>query len=131
MSPAPALVLAVALILPGMGQVLNGQARRGLTFALFALLLGAATALTAPPEASFVGRVSGGLFVHALAAMDAYRRARLRIHTLQGAETPPSVGTTTFATIWSWRGVRPNSRAGPIRRSYPERRSGTLRRSIN
>ena len=30
-----------------------------------------------------------------------YRRAQLRIHTLKGAETPPNVGTTTFATIWA------------------------------
>jgi hypothetical protein len=29
-----------------------------------------------------------------------YRRARLNIYTLNGAETPPSVGATTFATIW-------------------------------
>lgn len=75
---SPWLVLAVALVLPGMGQVLIGEPRRGLTFALFALLLGAATVLTAPPEASGVGRISGGLFVHLMAAMDAFRRARLR-----------------------------------------------------
>jgi len=29
-----------------------------------------------------------------------YRRAHLQIHTLQGSETPPAVGTTTFATIF-------------------------------
>lgn len=74
---SPLLVAAVALLLPGMGQVMNGEPRRGLTFALFTLTLGAATVLTAPPEASFVGRISGGLFAHLLAVMDAYRRARL------------------------------------------------------
>lgn len=30
-----------------------------------------------------------------------YRRAQLKIHTLAGAETPPSVDLTTFATIWA------------------------------
>ena len=30
-----------------------------------------------------------------------FRRAHLQIHTLQGAETPPAVGTTTFATIFA------------------------------
>jgi len=37
---SPALVLAVALVLPGMGQVLNREPARGLIFAFFALLLG-------------------------------------------------------------------------------------------
>lgn len=76
--PSPLLVLAVALVLPGMGQVLNREPGRGLTFAFFALLLGAFTLVTADPSVSWVGRLSGGLFVHALAVLDAYRRARLR-----------------------------------------------------
>ena len=74
----PYLVLAVALFLPGMGQVLNRQPVRGLIFAFFALLLGAFTLVTADPEVSWVGKLSGGLFVHAMAALDAYKRARLR-----------------------------------------------------
>ena len=76
--PAPPLVLAVALVLPGMGQVLNREPLRGLTFAFFALLLGAFTLVTADPDVSWVGKLSGGLFVHALAALDAYKRARIR-----------------------------------------------------
>lgn len=76
--PRPLLVLAVAVLLTGGGQVLNREPWRGLIFLFFALLLGAATILTAPPEASAVGRLSGGLFVHAIALMDAYRAARLR-----------------------------------------------------
>ena len=74
----PPLVLAVALVLPGMGQVLNREPLRGLTFAFFALLLGAFTLVTADPGVSWVGRLSGGLFVHALAVLDAYKRARFR-----------------------------------------------------
>ena len=74
----PALVLVVALVLPGMGQVLNREPVRGLVFAFFALLLGTITLVTADPSVSWVGKLSGGLFVHALAVFDAYKRARLR-----------------------------------------------------
>jgi hypothetical protein len=74
----PYLVLAVALVLPGMGQVLNRQPVRGLIFVCFAVLLGAFTLKTAAPEVSFVGKVSGGLFVWAMAALDAYKTARIR-----------------------------------------------------
>jgi len=76
--PNPRLVLAVALVLPGMGQVLNRQPLRGLIFVCFAILLGAFTLKTAAPEASFIGRVSGGLFVWAMAVLDAYKLARIR-----------------------------------------------------
>lgn len=82
---SPALVLAVALVLPGMGQVLNREPIRGLIFAFFALLLGAFTMLTADPDASWVGQLSGGLFVHAMAVLDAYRHARVRSETLRAA----------------------------------------------
>jgi hypothetical protein len=74
----PYIVLAVAIILPGMGQVLNRQPVRGLVFVCFAVLLGAFTLKTAAPEVSFVGKVSGGLFVWAMAVLDAYRTARIR-----------------------------------------------------
>lgn len=74
----PYLVLAVALVLPGMGQVLNRQPVRGLIFVCFAVLLGAFTLKTAAPEVSFVGKTAGGLFVWAMAALDAYKTARIR-----------------------------------------------------
>lgn len=76
--PNPYLVLAAAVVLPGSGQVLNGQPRRGLGFVFFILLLGAFTIQTAPAEASAIGRLAGGLFVWALSIPDAYRTARLR-----------------------------------------------------
>ena len=78
MSPNPRLVLASAVLLPGSGQVWNGQPIRGLTFLFFILLFGALTLVTAPPEASFAGRIAGGLFIWALSIPDAYRTARLR-----------------------------------------------------
>jgi hypothetical protein len=77
--PDPRLVLAVAILLPGVGQVLNRQPGRGLIFVCFAILLGAFTLKTAAPEISFVGKMSGGLFVWAMAAIDAYKTARIRL----------------------------------------------------
>jgi TM2 domain-containing membrane protein YozV len=74
----PYLVLATALFLPGMGQVLNRQPGRGLIFVFFVMLLGAFTLKTAAPEVSFVGKISGGLFVWAMAVLDAYKTARIR-----------------------------------------------------
>ncbi len=74
----PRVVLAVALLLPGMGQVLNRQPVRGLIFVCFAILLGAFTLKTAAPDVSFVGKISGGLFVWAMAVLDAYKTARIR-----------------------------------------------------
>ncbi len=74
----PHLVLAAATILPGSGQVLNRQPIRGLTFVFFIILLGAFTLKTASPEVSLVGKLAGGLFVWALAMIDAYKTARIR-----------------------------------------------------
>ena len=76
--PNPYLVLVVAIILPGAGQVLNRQPVRGLIFVCFAVLLGGFTLKTAAPEVSFVGKIAGGLFVWAMAVLDAYRTARIR-----------------------------------------------------
>ena len=75
----PYVVLAVAIVLPGMGQVLNRQPVRGLIFVFFIVLLGAFTLKTAAPEISFIGKYSGGLFVWAMAVFDAYKTARLRM----------------------------------------------------
>jgi hypothetical protein len=74
----PWLVFAVGLALPGMGQVLNRQPVRGLIFVCFAVLLGGFTLKTAAPDVSFVGKIAGGLFVWSLAALDAYKTARIR-----------------------------------------------------
>lgn len=84
----PRLVLAVALLLPGMGQVLNRQPVRGLIFVCFAVLLGGFTLKTAAPEVSFVGKVAGGLFVWAMAALDAYKTARIRHAVWQHRKAP-------------------------------------------
>ena len=86
----PYLVLLAAILLPGFGHVLNGQARRGLIMQLFMVALGFITWQLAPPTASFVGKISGGLFVYALSLPEAFRVAKLRQLTFErGNEHPP------------------------------------------
>lgn len=74
----PWAVLAVAFVLPGMGQVLNGKPIKGLQFLFFMLLLGWITAKTANPDVSIIGKYAGGIFVYAISLLDAYRFARIR-----------------------------------------------------
>ena len=84
----PYLVLAVAVVLPGVGQVLNRQPVRGLIFVCFAILLGAFTLKTAAPDVSFVSKMAGGLFVWAMAILDAYKVARIRHAVWTHANAP-------------------------------------------
>ena len=72
------LVLLVAILLPGFGHVLNGQPRRGLIMQLFMVALGFITWQLAPPTASLIGKLSGGLFVYALSLPEAFRVAKIR-----------------------------------------------------
>ncbi|MBK8159204.1 MAG: hypothetical protein IPK59_10705 [Rhodospirillaceae bacterium] len=74
----PFLVLAIAVLLPGMGQIANSQATRGLLFAFTTVALGYVTAKYAAPDASIIGRYAGGFFIYAVAIMDAYRWAKVR-----------------------------------------------------
>lgn len=74
----PWIVLAVAVVLPGVGQVLNRQPVRGLTFLFFLVLLGGFTLKTAAPDVSLVGKFAGAIFVWAMAIFDAYKQARVR-----------------------------------------------------
>ena len=74
----PLLVLALAIVLPGSGQVFNREPFRGLIFLFFMFLLGAFTILTAKPEVSIVGKLAGGLFVYAISVFDAYKKAKIR-----------------------------------------------------
>lgn len=74
----PYLVLAIAIMLPGVGQVMNNTPTRGL-FMVFFMLVGAWICYnTTTPAHSFLGRYAGGWFVYAISILDAYRFARVR-----------------------------------------------------
>ena len=74
----PYLVLLAALILPGAGHVLLGQAQRGLTFLFFTVILGWASFKVMPEHMSFFGRHVGGIFIYGISILDAYKIARVK-----------------------------------------------------
>jgi hypothetical protein len=74
----PYQALAVAMVLPGMGHVICGATKRGLMLQLFMIIGGLVTWHLAPPGASLVGKLAGGLFVYAMSLPEVYRLARLR-----------------------------------------------------
>lgn len=74
----PYLVLAVGVVLPGMGQVLNNTPIRAVVFVFFMLTLGVVSYHLTTPAHSFFGRHAGGFFIYAISLVDAYRFARLR-----------------------------------------------------
>lgn len=76
--PNPYLVLLASIALPGVGQVLNGQPRRGLTMLFFMISLAWVTYNLTTEHHSFMGRHAGGLFVYAMSILDAYKWARYR-----------------------------------------------------
>jgi hypothetical protein len=83
----PWWVLAVATVLPGMGQVLNNNATRAIVFVFFMISLGIVSYQFTTPAHSFLGRHAGGVFIYVISLVDAFRIARLR-QTL--FETPPA-----------------------------------------
>lgn len=86
----PHLVLAAAVILPGLGQLLNHMATRALMMVFFMVMLGWVTYHLTPPERSFVGRHAGGIFVYAMSILDAYKWARYRwVYFEHHGSTPP------------------------------------------
>lgn len=74
----PYLVLFTAIMLPGVGQVVNNTPLRGLTMVFFMLVLGMVSFNLASPGVSVVGQFAGGIFIYALSVMDAYLWARVR-----------------------------------------------------
>jgi hypothetical protein len=77
--PPPLLVMAVAAVLPGMGQVMNGNTTRALTFIFFMFMLGMVSWHLTTSAHSFIGRHAGGVLVYAISVLDAYRVARWRL----------------------------------------------------
>lgn len=74
----PYWVILIAILLPGVGQVFNNMALRGITLLFFMIILGWATFHTTTPDHSFLGRYAGGLLIYAISVLDAYRWARYR-----------------------------------------------------
>ena len=75
---SPHLVLLVAMLLPGMGQVLNNAIPRALMMIFFMILMGVVTYNIALPGVSLVGKFAGGIFIYMVSVMDAYYWARVR-----------------------------------------------------
>ncbi|WP_037074693.1 hypothetical protein [Pseudonocardia spinosispora] len=75
MSRHPLVVLGVAIVLPGVGHVLNRTPVRGLMFVFYMVLLGTITYHLSTPDQSVLGRLAGGFFIYAISIMDAYRAA--------------------------------------------------------
>lgn len=76
---APQWVLLIAVLLPGMGQVVNNTPQRGFFMACFMIILGLITFNLAQPQISMVGKLSGGIFIYAFSVMDAYYWAKYRM----------------------------------------------------
>jgi hypothetical protein len=85
----PYFILAAAILLPGVGHVLNGTPQRGLTFLFFIIVLAWATFKIAPAQASFLGHYAGGLFIYALSILDAYKTARVNWEKWRFARNSP------------------------------------------
>lgn len=84
---APGLVLAVALLLPGVGHVLQGFPQRGLMFAFFIVMLGWVTFNLTTPAHSPIGRYAGGIFIYGFSVLDAYKLARISATAWQRRQT--------------------------------------------
>ncbi len=118
--PLPSrLVLLSAILLPASGQVLNRQPGPALMFLLFILLLGGFTRKTAGPDVSVVGKLAGGIFVHAIAIYDAYKVARIRQEVWNAARRSGGPRTVTSFVHGQADGVTPASRTRLRRATSP------------
>ncbi|MEP7175378.1 MAG: hypothetical protein ABI860_02420 [Gemmatimonadales bacterium] len=98
--PLPSwVVTAAAFMLPGAGQMLNGDPMRGIVVQSFMMFLALITYKVTGPEISIFGRFAGGIFVYVLSVLDAHTIARRRSRAydrLLAAATPggaPSAGS--------------------------------------
>ena len=71
-------ILLIAILLPGVGQVLNNAPKRGLIMVCFMIILGLITFNLAQPNISMLGKLAGGVFVYAISVLDAYYWAKYR-----------------------------------------------------
>ena len=80
---APILVLLIAILLPGMGQVINNTPVKGLVMIAFMVILGLITFNLAEAHISVVGKLAGGIFIYAISVLDAYYWAKYRWETFK------------------------------------------------
>ena len=83
---SPYFVLLVAILLPGVGQVLNNSVTRALLMLSFMLVLGYFTYQLADSSVSIVGKFAGGIFVYAISVMDAYYWAKYRAEVFRRSQ---------------------------------------------
>ena len=84
---SPHLIMLVAIVLPGMGQVLNNTPVRGLLMVFFMFCLGMVSFNLTTPDHSFIGRFAGGLFIYSISVVDAYKWARVRYEVYHSKNT--------------------------------------------
>lgn len=88
----PIYVLLIAILLPGMGQVTNNTPKKGFLMACFMIILGLITFNLAEPERSWVGKLSGGIFIYAISVIDAYYWAKYRLEISKRDGQPSAKG---------------------------------------
>ncbi len=84
----PYQVLGLALLLPGVGHVVQGQPQRGLMFLFFTVLLGWVSLHLIGAEHSTISRYAGGIFVYGVSVLDAYKLARISATAWARRTTP-------------------------------------------
>lgn len=65
----PYIVMLVAIVLPGVGQVLNDTPARDSTMIFSMMLLGIVTFHLTTPNQSFAGRYEGGFVIYSISVM--------------------------------------------------------------
>jgi hypothetical protein len=84
----PQWILLVAILLPGVGQVLNNTPKRGFVMVCFMIILGLITFNLAQPNISMLGKLAGGVFIYAISILDAYYWAKYRMEVYTSAGKP-------------------------------------------
>lgn len=82
------LVTVSAMLLPGSGQMLNGDPVRGITMQFFMMLMAFITYQVTGPEISFVGRIAGGVLVYLVSVLDARGVAVRRMRAWERMTNP-------------------------------------------
>ena len=84
----PWLILLSALVVPGSAHVFLGRQNRGLVMLFWMVILGFMTFRFAPPQAGFIGQISGGAAVWALSVVDAFQIIKANNSNSQGGSNP-------------------------------------------